>query len=541
MRAGGKIYNQALTGLFTLVTAAVVASCAGRPTGADFPKKASISIAHPEDTALGRQFAAEAQKHGDASGFRIISVGVDGFRARMEMIGAAQQTLDLQYYIFRGDETGRLLTEQLRHAADRGVRIRVLVDDGDTQQGDQQLYQLAAYPSVEIRIFNPYPYRGHTHLLRNLTFLLYARRLDYRMHNKLMVVDGSAALVGGRNIGNEYFQVDPQSQFADEDVFVAGPMVGQLSHAFDQFWNSDLAIPAAAFGSEGRSGAGTEARSEQERDSYGAKAPAAAAIDYASLLAAGGPYTGITAGRIPLVWAHAQLVYDSPDKKKVLNGYAPGRLIATPVLESARAVQSELLMVTPFFIPTSDELQLLQTLRDQQAHVRILTNSLESNPEIVAQSGYEHYRVPLLQNGAQLYEVRPLLGNVRGSGQTRRISRYGHYALHGKLYVFDRQKVFIGSMNFDQRSQRINTEIGLIIGSSELAQQTVTRFEEMVKPENCYRVELSPASGAADAPHLVWRTQQAGQEVVYTREPARSGWQRFKARLLSWLPIEGEL
>ena len=198
-------------------------------------------------------------------------------------------------------------------------------------------------------------------------------------------------------------------------------------------------------------------------------------------------------------------------------------------------------MITPFFVPAPDELQLLQALRDRQARVRILTNSLESNPQIAAQSGYQHYRVPLLQDGAQLYEVRSLLGNPRGSGQTARMARYGHYALHGKLYVFDRQKVFIGSMNFDQRSQRINTEIGLIIGSPELAQQTAARFEEMVKPENCYQVELSATSAAGDAPRLQWRTVQGGHEVVYTREPASSRWQRFKARLLSWLPIEREL
>ena len=174
MRSNEPARNRTVIAVCILLTVSALTGCASRPPGADFPKTASTSIAHPEDTALGRQFASEAQQHGDTSGFRIISAGVDGFRARMEMIEAARQSLDLQYYIFRGDETGRLLTEQLRHAADRGVRIRVLVDDGDTQQGDQQLLQLAACPTVEIRIFNPYPYRGHSHLLRNLTFLLYA-------------------------------------------------------------------------------------------------------------------------------------------------------------------------------------------------------------------------------------------------------------------------------------------------------------------------------------------------------------------------------
>ena len=498
-------------------------------------------LEHPEDTALGGRFAAEARRHRDLSGYRIINVGIDGFKTRMELIEAAQKTLDLQYYIFRGDETGRLLTEQLRHAAERGVRVRILVDDADTEKGDQQLLQLAAYPSVEIRIFNPYPYRGHSRLLRDLTFFVNSSQLNYRMHNKLMVADGSAALIGGRNIGNEYFQVDPQSQFADEDVFVAGPMVGQLSHTFDQFWNSDLAIPAAAFGSLRREDVGAQSRAQHELSNNGSKPKKQLPIDYAALLAADGPYSGITAGRVPLVWAPAQLVYDSPDKKKVEKGAKRGRLIDRPVLASANDVHSELLMMTPFFVPSSDELHLLQSLRERQARVRILTNSLESNPQIAAQSGYQRYRRRLLEDGAELYEVRSLLGNARGSGETASMSRYGHYGLHGKMYVFDRQKVFLGSMNFDQRSEHINTEIGLIIASPELAQQTADRFVEMVKPENCFQVVLSANSAPREVPHLEWHTKEGGREVVYTHEPSRSGWQRFKAGLLALLPIQREL
>jgi cardiolipin synthase C len=172
--------------------------------------------------------------------------------------------------------------------------------------------------------------------------------------------------------------------------------------------------------------------------------------------------------------------------------------------------------------------------------VRILTNSLESAPELVAQSGYMHYRVPLLEDGVELYEIRSLLGNARGSGQTAKLSRYGNYSLHAKLFVFDRQKVFIGSMNFDQRSKRLNTEVGLIIDSPELALQTAVRFEAMAQPENSYVLELRPRS-AGSPPHLVWHTQEDGKVVEYVREPARSRWQRLEVKLLSLLPLGGEL
>jgi putative cardiolipin synthase len=526
-----------------LITSLMLVGCAAIPSGSAAPRTSSVALPNPEQTPLGAQFAGAAHEHGDFSAFRVISVGVDGFRARMQMIDAAQRTLDLQYYIFRGDETGRMITDRLRQAADRGVRIRVLVDDGDTVKGDEQILQLATYRSVEVRVFNPLRYRGHWRLLRNLELLLNKSRLDYRMHNKLLVVDNAVALVGGRNIGNQYFQIDPESQFADDDVFAAGPVVNQLSATFDEFWNSGLAIPAETLHRPGRGPTGTLARTDQERDrrERGAQPAKSGHIDYASLLASGDPFTGVVSGKLPLVWAASQLVYDSPHKKEVVAGAAPGRLIADPVIASAREVQSELLLVSPYFVPTDDELQLLNDLRQRSAHVRILTNSLESTPEISAESGYDHYRIPLLNAGAELYETRSLLGNARGSGQTANVSRYGTYALHAKLYVLDRRKVFIGSMNFDQRSKRINTEIGLIIDSAELAQQTSLRFDAMVKPENCYRLALSSGDTPGAAPHLIWRTVEAGQPVEYTQEPARSAWPRLKIRLLSLLPLRSEL
>jgi cardiolipin synthase C len=526
-----------------LLAVVMLCGCAGLPPGADFPKAASAAFAHPEDTRLGQQFASAVHEHGEYSAFRVINVGVDGFQLRMQLIDAAQRTLDLQYYIFRGDETGRMLTDGLERAADRGVRIRLLVDDGERVAGDEQILRLLAHPSVEVRIFNPAAYRGNSRFLLHLDFLLHASRLDYRMHNKLFVADNALALIGGRNVGNQYFQIDPESQFADDDVFSAGPIVSQLSGTFDEFWNSDLAISAKALGRTRSADTGIESRTESERSSRESRAapPKPAPIDYASLLKSGEPFAGIVSGRLPLVWAKAQVVYDSPDKKKVISGALPGRLITTAVLESIREVQSEFILVSPYFIPAPDELQLLKDLRRRQARVRVLTNSLKSTTDVAAQAGYDHYRVPLLQAGVELYEVRALLGNTRGSGETAKVSRYGNYALHGKMYVFDRQKLFMGSMNYDQRSKRINTEIGLIIQSPELAEQTARRFDAMVKPNECYIVGLISTSAPGKSSRLVWRTEEDGSMVEYTREPARSGWQKFKVELLTLLPLDREL
>jgi cardiolipin synthase C len=507
-----------------LASIALVA-CAGSPPGADFPKHESMALVHPEDTVLGSQFAGAARQHPGESAFRVLSVGADGFRARAQIIDTAQRTLDLQYYIFRGDETGRMLTDHLLRAADRGVRIRVLVDDGDTVVGDEQILRLTNHMGVELRIYNPAKYRGHVRFVRRLEFLLNARRLDYRMHNKLLVADNAAALIGGRNIGNQYFQIDPESQFADDDVFAAGPIVPELSRTFDEFWNSAWAIPAEGLGRPHQS----RARKTKPGD-----------IDYAALIASGEPFAGIMSGKLRLSWAPAQLVYDSPDKKQVISGTVPGALIVPEVEKSIRAVQAEMLLITPYLVPSADELQALQELRRHGVRVRILSNSLESCPEITAQSGYDKYRVPLLESGVELHEVRALLGSSRGSGQSAKISRYGNYALHGKLYVFDRKKVLIGSMNFDRRSQHINTEVGLIIGSAEIAQQTALRFENMVKPENSYALTLS-GGGVMGKQHLTWHTEENRQSVEYDREPARSNWQRLQAKFLALLPLEREL
>lgn len=514
-----------------------VAGCAVLPPGSDFPKTASTALFYSDQTRLGRQFENSARIHGGTSAFRLLSVGVDGFLTRAEMINAAERTLDIEYFIFRQDETGQLLTDAVLRAADRGVRVRLLIDDGNTLEGDEQIAALESHPQIEIRIFNPFVYRGHVELFRAVEFAFTASRLDYRMHNKLLVVDNAIALVGGRNIGDQYFQIDPDSQFGDDDVFAAGPIVRQLSNTFDEFWNSVMAIPVDGLANGLQTSAALEAfRKTLDEHRRQLKMDG---TDYASRVATGEPLAGMIAGRLPLVWARAQLVYDSPQKKRVEKGEMVGSLMHHSVAEAAAAVQSELLLVTPFFIPGDDGMQLFETLRKRGVRVRVLTNSLESTPELAAHSGYMRYRVPLLQDGVELYEVRALLGNARGSGETPAATRSGNYALHAKLFVFDRQKLYVGSMNFDQRSRSLNTEIGLIIDSPELAQQTAARFESIVTLANSYAVALHADVG--DSKRLLWRTQENGKTVEYDLEPARSEWERAKVKFLSLIPLDNEL
>jgi putative cardiolipin synthase len=517
---------------------AFLGGCASLPPGSSYPKVSSVSLSAAQTTRFGQQFATASNGNPGRSGFRIFNVGIDGLLLRLEIINAAERALDLQYYIFRGDESGRLLTEALLAAANRGVRVRVLVDDGETVAGDEQLFALVGHAGIEIRVFNPWAYRGHNKAIRGAEFILRHSRLDYRMHNKLLVADGSVALLGGRNIGDQYFQIDPESQFADDDVFAAGPITRELSSEFDEFWNSALAIPAEALAH--RDAKDTASASRDYRPTSAPRLKSAG-LHYAEKLATGQPLGGLISGELPLIWANAQFVSDPVDKKRLAAaGTRVGDLMYKPVAEMARQVKLELLLVSPYFVPAKDELALLKSHRRQGIHVRVLTNSLESNPEVAAHAGYMHYRVDLLRDGVQLYEVRSLLGNSRGSGQSAQLSRYGNYSLHAKLYILDSKELYIGSMNFDARSRRLNTEMGLIIHNAELAQQEADRFAAMTRLENSYSVELRPGKDGSSS-RLVWHTSEDGKPVDYESEPARSFRQRLKARFLSWLPLDPEL
>jgi putative cardiolipin synthase len=264
-----------------------------------------------------------------------------------------------------------------------------------------------------------------------------------------------------------------------------------------------------------------------------------AGIDFLARIASGQPYDSLVSQRAQLTWAAAQVVYDAPDKDKVVHHELRGRLMSQTLEKQFAAAQSDVVMVTPYFVPSEREIAQLHELRQKGAEVRALSNSLESAPDLAAQSGYSKLRSPLLADGVHLYELRSRPDTVRGSGETRQISRYGNYSLHAKLYVFDRQRLFIGSWNYDQRSLRINTEIGLLIDSTELAQQIVRRFEAMTAPTAAYQLALSHDAHGKQT--LVWNTEINHETVQLRQEPSRGPWQRLKVRLLSWLPLSPEL
>src|SRR5215469_17185989 len=297
--------------LTALCCALLLCACTTLP-GRDFRRTPSPPPTEPPNPALLQPFAAAERRHAEESGFRLYAAGIDGLLLRLELIQAAHSSLDLQYYIFHGDESGKLITEALGKAAARGVRVRILTDDVETVRGDEQLYALAGQPNVEIRIFNPWRYRGHNTFMRGVEYLFSHSRLDFRMHNKLFIADRAVALVGGRNIGDEYFQVDPARQFADDDVFAAGPAVQRLAATFEEYWQSELAIPVQALlPAKDTDAAAAEALA---RRTTVAKKAQSAGENYQQQLAANEPLASVLTGRTPLDWARAEVVADSPYK-----------------------------------------------------------------------------------------------------------------------------------------------------------------------------------------------------------------------------------
>ncbi len=508
--------------------------CATMP-GSYYSKQESTALARPETTRLGKQLEAQTRAHPGVAGFRLIPQGVDGFLLRAELASAAERTLDLQYFIIQNDDTGKMLMDGVLRAAERGVRVRMLLDDSDDVARDRQVLALAAHANIEIRVFNPFFSRGLFDFMRSVEFTVASSRLNYRMHNKLFVADNTAAILGGRNIGDEYFQASKETEFGDFDVLTVGPLVGQLSKSFDSYWNSDLAIPIEALSL----GKPSRAALDEYRAALAENLTKMAGTPYVSRLVAGDPLTPILTGGSGLVWAKGEVLYDSPEKAKVQSGEQPGRLLRQRLGEAIGGVKTELLVVSPYLVPGDGGMKLLANLRNHGVRVRILTNSLASTDMPIVHSGYQKYREPLLKDGIELYEVRPVLGKAdgTGSGGSLRNPSGGQFALHAKVFVLDRRSVFIGSMNFDRRSLRLNTELGVLIESPELARQVIARFNAIAQPANSYVPTLSSADGNGKQT-LFWRTEEDGKRVELQSEPNGDIMKGIKTDLLTLLPLD---
>ena len=502
-----------------LTVAVVVTGCATLPPPKD--RVETTALTDTAGTRLGRAVAPGVAANPGKTGIHSLPDPRDAFAARVLLAGAAEKSLDAQYYIWHGDQVGYLMFQALWQAAERGVRVRLLVDDLNTGGLDPTLAVLDAHTNIEVRLYNPVVIRDN----RMLNFVTDFTRVNRRMHNKSFTVDNQVAVIGGRNIANEYFGAGASLTFADLDVLVVGSAVAEVSKEFDLFWNSASAYPAAGFvGQPTPDGATSlEAKFVANRAD-----PESAA--YLEAVRATPLVPRLLDRTLALAWADAEAVYDNP--AKTLDTTERTDVLLFPELvRKMGSVEKTLDIVSPYFIPGAAGTEQLAAIAKRGATVRILTNSLATAEAKSVHSGYAKRRRDLLRAGVRLYEIKPSAAEETGSSK----ERFGSGAssgLHAKTFAVDSRRIFVGSFNLDPRSAKLNTEMGLVIGNPALA-QGLTRFFDVEVPMLAYEVRL-----AADGNSLEWVERTASGEKHYDTEPGTDWSARMSVELLSILPID---
>jgi cardiolipin synthase C len=466
-----------------------------------------------QGTQLGAAVTRMLQPHPGLTGVLPLLDGHDAFAARATLADAAQRSLDIQYYIWRDDLSGSLLLAAVRRAADRGVRVRLLLDDNSTAGLDGKLRELDAHPSVEVRLFNPFMHRRW----RALDYLGDFARVNRRMHNKSFTADNQVTVIGGRNVGDEYFGASDGLLFIDLDILAIGPVVAEVSQDFDRYWASDSAYPLDRVLAPAPSAAATQAR--QAPDGEAARA-------YEQAVAQSAFVRDLLARRLPFEWARARLVSDDPAKG--LGRAGRGETMWARLQALLPRAQRELQLVSPYFVPTASGTEYLAALARRGVEVSVLTNALESTDVPAVHAGYAKRRKPLLAAGVRLFELRrdPAEPKVPG----RWLGGSSASSLHAKTFAVDRTHVFVGSFNFDPRSAQLNTELGFVIESPVLATRIAEQFTGDI-PARSYRLQLQNRD-------LSWVEQGADGPKAWGSEPNAGFWLRLQVWLLSLLPIE---
>jgi putative cardiolipin synthase len=505
-----------LAGALALALLGFVSACASLPGGVQ--RTASQALTDVAATALAHaamQATPDDQRH--LSGLRLLPNGPQALATRVALARQAQRSLDVQYYLVAADQTGRQFMRELRDAAQRGVRVRLLIDDLHVAEQDELLAGLAAHANVEVRLFNPLPVRGHSFETRVLWSLHDFDRVNRRMHNKLFIADNSIAVTGGRNIANEYFMRAESANFIDMDVLSIGPVVRGLSEVFDRYWNSELAFPIETL-------LGTSASPDDARARFDPWVDAATEPGGAELVES-------FADSASYRFAPVHVFADDP-AKAAGGATTPTTNAMDSTLALLRSARSEVMIVSPYFVPGERGLKLLQAAVDNGIQVSVMTNSLAATDEPLAYWGYVRYRAAMLKMGVSLSELSPaaerkfdMLGDFRSS--------YG--ALHAKVAVVDRRWLLVGSMNMDGRSARSNTELGLVIDSAELAAASMALMRQHWFNGH-YRLRLADAGDGIE-----WIDADADNAVVvHKAEPHVSWLERLRLGVMS-LFVDEEL
>ena len=514
--------------MILIVIAVSLTACAGMPR--DVKKAPSYVLEIKGDTRISKYLALEQARHPGYSSYYLIPSDMDAFIARAHIIDLTDRTLDLQYFEVDDGMTTDIIMEKLIAAADRGVRVRLLFDDYGTTLSDAQLWLLDSHENIEVRLFNPLKERtkGFT---RSMEAFGNFSKFNHRMHNKAFIADNAIGIVGGRNLADAYFGAREDSNFQDMDLMAAGPIVPDISKEFDTYWNSRWAIPLEFLTSERPDGVqlkkNLEALKEQNKKAKDTKyAIRVKESDFFHM-----PKEHIRPNES---WAKGVVLYDLPEKvsdEKVKDPYV---YLLAQLLPLLKDIKSEMILVAPYFVPGESGMKLFKKEMAGGMKIKVLTNSLASTDEPAVYAGYEKYRKPLIEMGVELYELRAMPTKDYEKERKKNIGTSGG-ELHAKFYVFDRKAAFVGSRNLDNRSNRINTEVGIFVESPEIAGQLGIIFDVTTTPKNCFKLSMTKDS------KLVWTGVENGKEVKYYEEPDTTLNQRSAAGFYSVFAPESEL
>lgn len=513
--------------MLSLVMFLVLGGCAALPDNSS--RSHSTAYLDTGNTTLGTGYSMAPGYVAGQNAFLLLPNGLDAFVARALLAQFAERSIDTQYYMVHGDHVGSLFVDQLYQAADRGVRVRVLLDDIDEGGRDFGIAVFDAHPNIEVRLFNPFG----RNVGRTWQYITGFGKQTRRAHNKSFTVDNQATILGGRNIGDEYFSRDPDLEFQDIDVLVAGPVAREVSVSFDDYWNSGLAYPISMLVEQQP----TDSEIAERRKLFEEKIKELSESEYLQRLRDSELANNFRNRTITYEWGEGRVYADPPEKLQYDTGERAYQMIAdiAPYMEAA---EKELIIFSPYFVPGKNGVAFLKKIREKGVRVRILTNSLASNDVAIVHAGYSRYREDLLRAGVELHELNKIT-----SKQERRALKQGRIgkaktSLHAKAFVMDRNRLFVGSLNLDPRSIVQNTEIGVVFEAPTIATRAARSFDEQIE-DAAFRLELETDEHGRE--HLLWHGRINGEQTTLRHEPLTSFWRRLGIGLMKWLPIESQI
>jgi putative cardiolipin synthase len=495
----------------------------------DFERVNSHAYTKTEQTYLGQTASKLQANDTKNSTMYLIGEGTDAFLTRMALLSVAERSVDVQYFIWKADIIGKLLMHKMLEIADKGVRVRLLLDDLTLDTKTKSiLFAMDHHENIDVRIYNPFSSSGY----KAPAALTDTARINRRMHNKSFTVDSQYTIVGGRNIEENYFSANVRSNYADLDIVSVGPVVTEVNTQFDIYFNSPLAIPGYVF-DDHQSYKNSLAQVKKELSDY---VNSIQESDYANDLKNSALYQNIINGLSGrdenlIYQGKAHVIYDNPDKT-----LGKSELETTYMISMLRPhvdkIDNSLELISPYFVPGDEGTKYLTSLVKKGIKVRVITNSLASTDGIMAQSGYARQRYDLLKGGIELYELKPKAKSKASRSLSR--SAEAKSALHAKTYIFDRKEVYIGSFNFDPRSAQINTELGIICEIPAMAEYIAAGLFDINIKDFAYKVILEDDD-------VIWLESEDGQTIRHSSQPETSAWRRFNLSLYSILPIESQL